>query len=454
MPRRTPNIVLLYADDLGYGDLSCQGAPPGATPNLDRIAEGGLRLTSFLVSQPVCSASRASLLTGCYANRLGIHGALGPDARHGLNPDETTLADLARSRGYATDCFGKWHLGHHPAFLPLRHGFDHWWGIPYSNDMWPRHPEAPKAYPPLPTFEDDRVVVADTGPDQQARMTGEIVSRGLDFIRRNRHRPFLLYMPFPMPHVPLFPGARFRGRSGRGPYGDVIAEIDAAAGAVHDALARYGLAQDTLFVFASDNGPWLSYGDHAGSSGGLREGKGTVWEGGIRVPCILSQPGSIPAGTTLGDAAMTIDLLPTIARRIGARLPDRILDGYDLGPWLQDPGHASRDRAYWHYYQNNELQAVRVGDWKLVLPHTYRTMDGQSPGKGGVPGKYRNVPTGEALYDLRTDPGETIDRAGERPMVLRRLRWEAEKARRDLGDRLTGRTGSGVRAPGRLPGAS
>ncbi len=442
---RLPNVVILFADDLGYGDLSCTGGAPGATPHLDRIAAEGTRWTSFLVSQPVCSASRASLLTGCYANRLGIHGALGPDARHGLNPDETTLAELAKQRGY-----GKWHLGHHPAFLPTRHGFDEWWGIPYSNDMWPRHPEAPKAYPPLPTFENDRIVRRDTTPDDQARMTGTLGDRALDFIRRHRRAPFLLYVPFPMPHVPLFPGPRFRGASGHGPFGDVLREIDAVAGAIHGALDQYGIAEDTLFVFTSDNGPWLSYGDHAGSSGGLREGKGTVWEGGIRVPFIASQPGTIPAGSVHDGAAMTIDLLPTIARRLGVRLPERIVDGRDIDPWLRDPDRPQTTREYWHYYQTNELQAVRIGDWKLVLPHTYRTMDGQARGKDGIPGKYRNVATPGGLFDLRSDPAERQDRSADRPLVVRRLQLAAERARRDLGDALTGRKGIGAREPGRV----
>jgi arylsulfatase A len=330
--RRPPNIVILFADDLGYGDLSCYAGKPGATPHLDRAAAEGTRWTSFLVSQPVCSASRTSLLTGCYANRLGIHGALGPDARHGLHPDETTIADMVKSKGYATACFGKWHLGHHPQFLPTRHGFDHFWGIPYSNDMWPRHPEVPKGYPPLPTFENERVVIRDTNPEDQSRMTGEITARALDFIRRNRRRPFFLYMPFPMPHVPLFPGKRFVGSTGHGRYADVLREIDASAGAVRAELAKWGLAEDTLFVFTSDNGPWLSYGDHAGSSGGLREGKGTVWEGGIRVPFVACRPGVIPGGTTCDQTAMTIDLLPTIARR-------RLETG--AAPYVPDHGRPS-----------------------------------------------------------------------------------------------------------------
>jgi len=452
MPRakRSPNVVILFADDLGYGDLSCFGGAPGATPHLDRAAADGTRWTTFLVSQPVCSASRASLLTGCYSNRIGIHGALGPDARHGLNPDETTVADLAKSRSYATACFGKWHLGHHREFLPLRHGFDQWWGIPYSNDMWPRHPEAPKAYPPLPTFENDQVVKPDTTPDDQSKMTAEITSRAVDFIARNRNRPFLLYVPFPMPHVPLFPGKAWRGRSGRGEYADVLREIDHAVGAVRGALERYGLTEDTLFVFTSDNGPWLSYGDHAGSSGGLREGKGTVWEGGIRVPFVACQPGTIPAGTVHNQPAMTIDLLPTIASAIGAALPPRRIDGTDIGPWLRRPDSPSPDREYWHYYLTNELHAVRIGNWKLVLPHTFRTMDGQAPGKAGTPGKYRNIPTQTALFDLSNDPGERNDLSAARPLVVRRLMEAAGRARRELGDRLVGANGTGNREPGRI----
>lgn len=451
---RTPNVVLIFTDDQGYGDIGCYGAKGFATPNLDRLAKEGVRFTDFHVSQPVCSASRASILTGCYANRIGIHGALGPNARHGIHADETTLAEVCKSKGYATAIVGKWHLGHHPPFLPTRHGFDSYFGLPYSNDMWPHHPEAKKgSYPKLPLFDNETVIDDDVTAEDQATLTRRYTERAVKFIAENHARPFFLYVAHSMPHVPLFVSERFRGRSEQGLYGDVIQEIDWSVGEILKALDEYKLAESTLVMFTSDNGPWLSYGNHAGNSGGLREGKGTVWEGGVRVPFLARWPGTIPAGSVCREPAMTIDVLPTVAKLIGAELPKRVIDGKDISPLLRsDPGAKSPHEAYFHYYHIGELHAVRSGQWKLILPHTYRTMNGQQPGKDGTPGQYRQVKIEQPeLYDLATDVSETKNVATANPEVVKRLLTLAEVARAELGDTLTKRVGRGVREPGHLP---
>jgi arylsulfatase A-like enzyme len=449
---RSPNVVVVFCDDLGYGDLGCFGARGWATPNLDRLAADGVKFTSFYTAQPVCSASRAALLTGCYANRIGIHGALGPNARHGIHSDETTLAELLKSRGYATACIGKWHLGHHPMFLPTRHGFDEYFGLPYSNDMWPNHPEAKRGtYPPLPLLDGEKVVNADVSAEDQTKLTASYTERAVRFIEKNATRPFFLYLAHSMPHVPLFAGEKFRGKSKQGLYGDVLQEIDASVGEILSALKKHDLERDTLVIFTSDNGPWLSYGNHAGSAGPLREGKGTVWEGGVRVPFVARWPGQISAGATCSEPAMTIDILPTLARLVRAELPKHPIDGRDIWPLLTNPrGARSPHEAYFFYYHTGELHAVRSGRWKLMLPHTSRSMQGQKPGKDGTPGKYRQEKIALSLFDLEADIGETKNLAEQHPAVVKELLAHVEKARGDLGDSLTKRKGTGVREPGRL----
>ncbi len=448
--RRPPNVVIIFIDDMGYADVGPFGAKAIRTPNLDRMAREGTRFTDFYVAQSVCSASRAALLTGTYSNRLGINGALSPNSPIGLNPDETTLPEMLRPRGYATAIFGKWHLGDRRPFLPLHQGFDEFYGLPYSNDMWPNHPEAaPGTYPPLPLYEGDSVIAL--MPDQSL-LTAEYTARAVRFIERHAHQPFFLYLPHTMVHVPLFAGARFRGRSKAGLYGDVVEEIDWSVGQVLGTLKRLGLDRNTLVIFTSDNGPWLSYGDHAGSTGGLREGKGTVWEGGVRVPFIARWPGTIAAGRTITEPAMTIDLLPTIGGLTGATLPRRRIDGLDIAPMLKgDPQAKSPHDAFYFYYNTNELQAVRSGHWKLVFPHSYRTLGDQLRATGGIPAKYRSARAGLALYDLAADRNETTDVAAQHPDVVERLTALAERARADLGDALTARPGTGRREPGRAP---
>jgi arylsulfatase len=363
---RPPNVVIVFTDDQGYGDLSCFGSTDIPTPNIDRLAEEGMRFTNFYVSQPVCSASRSSLLTGCYANRVGISGALVPSTRHGLDPDETTIAEVVKPLGYATACFGKWHLGHLPPFLPTAQGFDEYYGIPYSNDMWPGHPESPKAWPRLPIYGSDGSGWC--GPvdwiddlDGQNRITRDLTEHAVRFIDRHADGPFLLYVPHSMPHVPLGVGPKFRQSTMYGPYGDVIREIDWSVGEIRAALERHGILDDTIILFTSDNGPWINYGDHAGTTGGLREGKGTTFEGGVRVPMVIRYPAIVPAGTTSATPAMTIDVLPTIAEIVGGELPDREIDGVSIVPLLRGDVDAAEGLVHVRQGKGGKARKVPLG---------------------------------------------------------------------------------------------
>jgi len=452
---RPPNVILILTDDLGYGDLGVYGAQGYATPHLDRLAREGTMFTNFHVAQAVCSASRAALLTGAYSNRIGIHGALGPNATHGLNASETTLPEIFKARGYATGMAGKWHLGHHAPFQPNRHGFDESFGLPYSNDMWPHHPEAkPGTYPPLPLYEDGRIIDPNVTPTTMADFTQRFTARAVSFINRHHDQPFFFYLAHPMPHVPLAVSAAFKGRSGAGLYGDVMMELDESVGEILRTLEQHNLTRDTLVIFTSDNGPWLSYGNHAGSAGSLREGKGTAWEGGTRVPCLMRWPGHIPANTRSDAYVMTIDWLPTLARLINAPLPALPIDGLDVWPLLtSQPGASNPHAGYATWYNQNELQSVTSADgqWKLLLAHTYRTLAGRPGGRDGLPSKYENRALKQpALFDLMNDRSETADVAAAHPEVVQGLLAFAETCRADLGDSLTQRTGTGIRAPGRF----
>ena len=448
---RPPNIVLVFIDDMGYADIGPFGAQGYPTPNLDRMAAEGMRFTDFQVSSAVCTASRASLMTGSYHRRIGLSGALGPSSDIGIHQQEVTLGELCRSRGYATACFGKWHLGHHPKFLPLQHGFDEYFGLPYSNDMWPGHPTAGDRYPDLPLIEGNQVINPKVTGEDQSLLTTEYTERAVDFIERNRDRPFLLYLPHSMVHVPLYVSGKFKGRSGQGLFGDVVMEIDWSVGQILDALERTGLDRHTLMIFTSDNGPWLSYGDHAGSAAPLREGKGTSFEGGIRVPTLMRWPGRIPAGTQCNELAATIDLFPTVAGLIGAQPPGHKIDGRDIRSLLfAEPGARSPHEAFYSYYRNGQLQAVRDRRWKLHFPHQYRTLSGRAGGTGGHPVPYEQAETGLELFDLKRDVGETSNLASEHPEVVERLQRYAARIRDELGDQLTQREGRGIRGPGSL----
>jgi arylsulfatase A-like enzyme len=441
---RPPNFVIVLADDLGYGDLGCYGARGFQTPNLDRMAREGMRFTDFYVAQAVCSASRTALLTGCYPNRVGILGALGPQARIGINSSEKTIAEVLKPRGYATAIYGKWHLGHRPPFLPTRHGFDDYFGLPYSNDMGPR----PKSKnPPLPLIEGEKTVQTD--PDQ-TQLTTWYTEHAVRFIAKNKDRPFFLYVAHTMPHVPLHVSDKFKGKSEKGLYGDVIMEIDWSVGQILDALKKHDLDARTLVLFTSDNGPWISYGEHAGSAGPLREGKMTTWEGGQREPCLARWPGKIPAGSVCREPVMTIDVLPTLARLAGAELPKHKIEGLDIWPLLSGQPGAKSPHDALYFYWDRGLQAVRSGKWKLHFPHAYRTLGGKPGGKDGKPAPYVQAKTDLALFDLENDVGETTDVAARHPDVVERLKKLADKARADLGDSATKQEGKGVRPPGRV----
>ncbi len=443
-----PNFVVLFADDLGYADLHCFGGEAMVTPNLDAMARGGMRLTSFYASQAVCSASRCSLLTGCYNVRLSILGALGPNSNTCLNPDEQTIAEVLKPQGYRTAIFGKWHLGDRDEGLPTNHGFDEYFGLPYSNDMWPFHPTS-KNFPPLPLFDNDKIVNDNVTADDQQYLTRWSTEHAIDFITRNKAEPFFVYVPYSMPHVPIYASEKFKDTTGQGLFTDVIAEIDWSVGEILKTLKTQGLDDNTLVLFTSDNGPWLSYGNHAGSAAPLREGKGTAWEGGQREPTIAYWPGRIPAGTTSDVVAGTIDVLPTLAKLAGADLPSKKIDGGDLWPVLSGQADAVSPREAFYYYWGKELHAVRCGSWKLHFPHEYRSLKG-APGRDGVPGPYQQLKCGLELYHLDQDIGETQDVAAENPEVVKRLESLADKIRLELGDSLTKVDGAEVRPAGKL----
>ncbi|WP_417740193.1 sulfatase [Rosistilla oblonga] len=456
---RLPNVVVIFIDDMGYEDIGPFGAEGIETPNLDEMAQQGRRFTDFVVSSAVCSASRAALMTGCYNRRLGISGAFGPASKVGLNPDEMTIAELCKQKDYATAIYGKWHLGHLKPFLPLQHGFDEYFGLPYSNDMWPYHPnvlhlpmeQRVKRWPHLPLIEGNETINPQVSGEDQEQLTTQYTERAVSFIERNKDKPFFLYVPHSMVHVPLYVSEKFKGKSKRGLFGDVVMEVDWSVGQINAALKKNGIEDDTLVIFTSDNGPWLSYGDHAGVTS-LREGKGTMFEGGYRVPTVMKWPGKIPAGTTCDQLASTIDILPTVANLIGAELPKHKIDGKDIAPLMFDQeGEAkSPHEAFYCYYSGGELHAVRNDRWKLHFPHRYRTLAGKPGGTDGLPTNYQHTTIGLELFDLDNDVNETTNVIDQHPEVVAMLQKHAEAARNDLGDKLTKRPATGARPPGRV----
>lgn len=437
---KPPNIVLVFADDLGYADLGCFGSTKIRTPNIDSIARDGIRLTNFHVPQAVCSASRTALLTGCYPNRVGILGALGPNSKNGIKDSENLLPEYLKKLGYSTAIFGKWHLGDSAQYSPIRHGFDTYFGLPYSNDMWPNHPTA-KNFPPLPLRHDDKVL--ELNPDQ-SKLTGWYTERGVKFIEANKDKPFFLYMPHSMPHVPIYASEKFKGKSSHGLYGDVIEEIDSSVGTILETLKKHSLDKNTLVIFTSDNGPWLSYGNHGGSRGVLREGKGTEFEGGVRVPFVARWPGKIPAASISNEPTMTIDLLPTlVAYAGGVVLEEPKIDGKNISAVLEArPGAKSPQEAY-YFYWGDALHAVTSEKWKLHFPHPYlHIIEG---GKDGKPGKGETRKMELSLFDLDADISESKNVADQNPEVVKKLQMLGDKIREELGDSLTGKKGSQLR---------
>jgi arylsulfatase len=424
------------------------------------MANQGVRFTNFYVSRAVCSASRAALLTGCYSNRVGISGVLNPNSEIGLNPEEETIAEVLKKQNYKTAAIGKWHLGHHRKFLPLQQGFDEYLGLPYSNDMWPVNYDGSRnippayarklGYPELPLIKDNDKIKEIRTLEDMSELTTLYTQTAVDFIKRNKNTPFFLYLAHSMPHVPLAVSDKFKGKSEQGLYGDVIMEIDWSVGEILKTLEENGLANNTLVIFTSDNGPWLNYGNYAGSAGGLREGKGTSFEGGQRVPCVMMWPGIIPEGIICNKLSATIDILPTLAGITGSPLPTKKIDGVNILSLMKgDPDANPREYLY-YYYQKNSLEAVRNGDWKLVFPHKYRSYEGVMPGENGYPGEYAEGESGLALYDMRRDPGERYDVKELYPEIIKELTHIAEQAREDLGDDLTGNPGKNRREPGHL----
>ena len=394
-PPEKPNFVVIFCDDLGYGDLGCYGSPTIATPNLDRMASEGTKFTSFMVASPVCSPSRAALLTGCYPKRIGLEDhVIFPPHRHGLNPTEVTIATMLRKAGYATGCVGKWHLGHVKPFLPTDHGFDSYFGIPYSNDMMTPAPDGRKGAILMRNGE-----VVDPCVDQ-ATLTPRYTEEAVKFLRANRDRPFFLYMPHTFPHVPLFTAPPFEATSKRGLYGDVVQTLDWSVGEILKALRELGLDERTMVLFTSDNGPWLIMNDRGGSAGPLRDGKGTTYEGGMREPCIVRWPGRVPAGRTCSGLWGSIDVLPTIARLAGVEPPaDRVLDGRDASALvLGTPGAKPPREEFFYYSAFGRLDGVREGPWKL-----------------------RSVGGSNELFNLETDVGERFNVATNHADLVARL---------------------------------
>ena len=446
-----PNIIVFLTDDLGYGDVGAFGGTAVATPQIDRLAAEGVTATHFY-AQPVCSASRASLLTGAYPVRVGIGGALMPDSPIGLATTEATLPRVLRQRGYATALVGKWHLGDRPAFMPPRQGFDEYYGLPYSNDMWPPNTGGGRfSFPQLRLLDGDTVVTHVTADDQKL-LTRTFTDKAVSFIERHRAQPFFLYLAHPMPHVPLFVSDRFASLAARSLYAATLSELDWSMGRILEALETLRIADRTIVIFMSDNGPWIQYGDHGGSPGPLRAGKHTTFEGGIRVPFLARWPGRVPARTTVETPLMSVDLLPTLARAAGAAFtPAGPIDGVDILPWLtaRAPSADPHDAIYYYGgFTGTELHAVRSGRWKLHVTHPYVDV---VPGSGGAAGTYVPKTLDLSLFDLVADPGETTNVAASHADVVARLQALIERARADLGDSLTKRAGAGVRAPGRTP---
>lgn len=446
------NIILVNLDDVGFGDFSCNGAYGYKTPQIDLLAAQGVRFTHFLAAQPISGASRAGLLTGCYPNRIGFSGAPGPDSNYGIHTDEMTLGEVLKQKGYSTAIFGKWHLGSQHAFLPLQNGFDEYYGLPYSNDMWPFHPQQGEIFnfPDLPTYDGNEVVGYNT---DQSCFTTDYTTRSIQFIRKNKNKPFFLYLAHSMPHVPLAVSDKFKGKSDQGLFGDVMMEIDWSIGEVWKTVKELGLEEQTLIVITSDNGPWANYGNHAGSAGGLREAKATTFDGGNRIPCIMYWKGHTQAGTICNKLASNIDLLPTFAEIAEAPLPPRKIDGVSILSLIEGDEQANPRESFVYYYNRNDLEAVTDGEFKLVFPHKYVTYGAYAPGNDGKPGNLATVELrASELYDLRRDPGERYNVLHQYPERAAKLMKIADEKRKELGDNLTRAKGTEVREPGLVAG--
>lgn len=442
-PQHT-NFVIINFDDAGNGDFSYLGAVGHQTPVIDNIVANGLNMTNFYAVQPISGASRSGLMTGCYPNRISFAYAPNPNSPMGINPDETTIAEMLKQKEYRTAIFGKWHLGDHEKFLPLQHGFDEYYGLPYSNDMWPFHPT--DKYPDLPLIEGNKVLGYNT---DQSKLTTDYTTRAVKFIKKSGDKPFFLYLAHTMPHVPLAVSDKFKGKSEQGLYGDVMMELDWSVGEVFKALREQGLEENTMVIITSDNGPWVKYGNHAGSSGGLREAKATTFNGGLRVPCIVYWKGQIDAGSTSNALMSNIDILPTIAAVADVKLPSLKIDGVNMTQVIKGERKDSPRTSLCMYFHKNSLEAVTDGRYKLVFPHEYVSYYTRVPGNDGRPGDFdMKTITEYELYDLRRDPAERTNVASQHPDIVDKLNQIAARCRVELGDDLTGVTGTERRAAG------
>ena len=421
-----PNFIVIFCDDLGYGDLGCYGSRKNRTPRIDQLAAEGMRFTDFYSSSPVCTPSRASLMTGCYARRVSMHEdatghwVLIPRSRRGLNPDELTLPEALKTRGYSTACIGKWHLGDQPAHLPTAHGFDFYYGIPYSNDMQSER----RGDPPLPLVLGGKVIEA---PADQASLTKRYTEKAIEFLEKNRSNPFFLYLPHTFPHLPLFASTDFHGKSANGRYGDTVEEIDWSTGEILDCLDRLDLAKNTLVIFTSDNG---SNGRNGGSNAPLAGSKGSTMEGGMRVPMIARLPGKIPPGKVCSALSTTMDFMPTFCAMSAAEFPEKKIDGHDISPLLLNTDGAESPHEAFYYYRRRQLQAIRWGDWKWHLPleATYPNWtDVETSGKGRS-GK---------LVHLKEDLKESTDVSKAHPAIMQKMRAFANTAISELGNEAT-----------------
>ncbi|TRX66422.1 sulfatase [Carboxylicivirga sp. M1479] len=413
---RKPNIIILFADDLGYGDLGCYGSNLIETPHIDQMAMAGMQFTDFYVSAASCTPSRASLMTGVYAARIGLEKVVDDLSTKGLSSEVLTIANYLKQDGYKTALFGKWHLGHHPEFMPRQHGFDEFFGIPYSMDMWPFHPKPSHNYPAIPLYHNDEVI--EYNPDVNT-LTQRLTAKTLDYIKANKDEAFFVYLPYPLPHVPLGASKQFKGKSKAGLYGDAVMEIDWSVGQIVQALKKLKIEENTLILFSSDNGPWLSYGDHAGSAGELREGKGTTFEGGQRVPFIVSMPGTIPPGSTCTKLVSSLDVLPTILDITNQSLL-KTIDGKSIYPLFLNPQAETVNQAF-YFMNGRRVEAVRLGQWKLHVPHRYRVVN--KVGGNGQPGNQDNFggSIGLTLYNLEIDAAESKNVAHQHPKVVEEL---------------------------------
>ena len=428
----SPNFVVIFCDDLGYGDLGCYGSEKNRTPAIDELAEQGMRFTDFYSSSPVCTPSRSSLMTSCYARRVGLHEdatghwVLIPRSRRGLAAKEQTMPELLGAAGYATCCIGKWHLGDQPPHLPTAHGFDEYYGIPYSNDMQNRR----RGDPPLPLVRDEKVFEA---PADQATLTQRYTAEAIRFIEEHKAGPFLLYLPHTFPHLPLHASKDFLGRSKNGRYGDAVEEIDWSTGEILKCLDRLGLAENTVVVFTSDNG---SNGRNGGSNAPLSGAKGSTMEGGMRVPMIVRWPGKTPAASVCSELTTTMDLLPTFCQLAGAESPRLPIDGHDISSLMLGKEGAKSPYEAFYYYRRRQLQAIRWGDWKWHLPleRIYPRWNNLDTAERPRPGK---------LVHLKQDLREQTDVSQKHPDIMKKMQALAAAARADLGDE--DQSGSGQR---------